>query len=277
MCQVLGVSTSGYYAWRRRPQSRRAKVDQVPRRRIKAIHALLQREGLHCSRKRVIRLMRQAHVCGKCPRCFKRTTQRAPAHGAAPNRLAQHLVATQPNQIGLSEVTYIPTAEGWLYLDAVMDLYSRRILGWAMNASMTDALTQRALTMALKRRQVKPQQLLHHSDRGSQYIRDRYQKLLSRHQTQVSISGTDNCYDNAPMESFFSLLKTELVHHECYATRQAASTSLFDYIEVFYNRQRIHSALDYLSPLDYKTRWLHCFSHKENGMALLAPNQPAMP
>jgi len=225
MCKALGVSSSGYYAWRRRPLSRRAEADQVLQRRIEAIHAAsrgiygspkiharLQQEGLNCSRKRVIRLMRQAHVCAKRQRCFKRTTQCDPAHTPAPNRLKQSFVATQPNQVWLADISYVRTAEGWLYLAAVMVLYSRRILGWAMNASMSDALTQRALTMALARRPLKPQHLIHHSDRGSQYTSGSYQDLLGRHQLQVSMSGTGNCYDNAPMESFFSLLKTELAH-----------------------------------------------------------------
>lgn len=289
MCKALGISASGYYAWRRRPLSRRAEVDRVLQRRIAAIHAAsrgiygspkihaqLQQEGLACSRKRVIRLMRQAKVCAKRQRCFKRTTQRDPAHRAAPNWLKQNFVATQPNHVWLADISYVRTAEGWLYLAAVMDLYSRRILGWAMHPSMSDALTQRALTMALERRAVKPRQLIHHSDRGSQYTSGSYQALLRRHQVQVSMSGTGNCYDNAPMESFFSLLKTELVHHERYATRQAARTSLFDYIEVFYNRQRIHSATDYLSPADYEARWLHSFSRNENDTVLLSANKFAM-
>lgn len=286
MCRALGVSTSGYYAWRRRPLSRRAEVDRVLQRRIKAIHtgsrgiygspkihAQLQQEGLACSRKRVIRLMRRAELCAKRQRCFRRTTQRDPTHRAAPNRLEQNFAATQPDQVWLADITYIRTAEGWLYLAAVMDLYSRRILGWAMASHMTDALTQQALTMALERRRVNPRQLIHHSDRGSQYTSTHYQALLNRHQIQVSMSGTGNCYDNAPMESFFSLLKTELVHHERYATRQAARTSLFDYIEVFYNRQRIHSATHYLSPADYEVRWLHCFSQNGNDTVLLSANK----
>jgi transposase InsO family protein len=289
MCKTLGVSASGYYAWRCRPLSRRAEVDCVLQRRIAAIHAAsrgiygspkihaqLQQEGLACSRKRVIRLMRQAHVCAKRQHCFKRTTRRDPAHTPAPNRLEQNFVAAQPDQVWLADITYIRTAEGWLYLAAVMDLYSRRILGWAMASHMSDALTQRALTMALERRPVQPRQLIHHSDRGSQYTSGSYQALLRRHQVHISMSGTGNCYDNAPMESFFSLLKTELVHHQRYATRQAARTSLFDYIEVFYNRQRIHSATGYLSPVDYEARGLHCFSRKENNSGRLSTKQSVM-
>ena len=141
---------------------------------------------------------------------------------------------------------------------------------------MTDALSQQALAMAVERRKIRPQQLLHHSDRGSQYTSGDYQQLLAHHQIQVSMSGVGNCYDNAPMESFFSLLKTELVHHERYETRQAAKTSIFDYIEVFYNRQRIHSALGYLSPLDYEDRWRHCSSLKKVDGLSQSSNQFAM-
>ena len=276
MCKILGVSTSGYYAWRTRPPSRRAEADRVLQRRIETIHAesrrvygspkihkQLRREGFNCSRKRVIRLMHQANLRAKRQRCFKRTTRRNPAHVAAPNQLKQNFVASRPNQVWLADITYVGTAEGWLYLATVMDLFSRRIVGWAMDAGMTDSLSQQALTMALERRTVRPQQLLHHSDRGSQYTSGDYQRLLTQHQIHVSMSGVGNCYDNAPMESFFSLLKTELVHHERYATRQAAKTSIFDYIEVFYNRRRIHSALGYLTPLAYEERWRHGFSLKE--------------
>jgi putative transposase len=270
MCQTLGVAVSGYYAWRSRRPSRRATSDRALQRRITTIHAAsrgvygspkihqqLRQEGWRCSRKRVIRLMRQADLRAKRQRCYKRTTRRNPAQPVAPNQLKQQFVATCPNQIWLADLTFIPTDEGWLYLATVMDLYSRRIVGWAMAARMTDDLSQLALRMALATRPVSPQQLLHHSDQGSQYTSAAYQRLLADHQIQVSMSGVGNCYDNAPMESFFSLLKTELVYHERYATRQAARTSIFDYIEIFYNRQRIHGALGYLTPLAYEQRWLH--------------------
>ena len=269
LCRALGVSTSGYYAWRSRRPSQRAESDQALQRRITTIHAesrgiygspkihqQLRQEGWRCSRKRVIRLMRQAKLRAKRHRCCKRTTRRNPSHPAAPNQLKQHFVATCPNQIWLADLTFIPTAEGWLYLATVMDLFSRRIVGWAMAARMTDELTQQALRMALAQRTVSPQQLLHHSDRGSQYTSAAYQQLLADQQVLVSMSSVGNCYDNAPMESFFSLLKTELVYHEQYATRQVARTSIFDYIEVFYNRQRIHSALGYLSPEHFEQQFL---------------------
>jgi putative transposase len=268
LCRALDVSSSGFYAWRRRGPSRRAQEDCELQRRIKTIHQAsrvnygspklhvrLQQEGIRCSRKRVIRLMRQANIFAKRRRCYKRTTRRNPAHPVAPNRLQQCFEATCPNQIWLADITYIPTGEGWLYLATVMDLYSRRIVGWAMESHMKETLVHKALGMALSDRAVKPGQLIHHSDRGSQYTSANYQALLGRHKIVASMSSVGNCYDNAPMESFFSLLKTELVHHDRYPTRQAARSSIFDYIEVFYNRERIHSAIDYLSPLAYEQRW----------------------
>ena len=273
MCRVLGVSPSGYYAWRKRGPSKHSRQDQRLQRRIITIHQesrlnygsvkiheRLKQEGEHCSRKRVIRLMKQAGLVAKRQRCFKRTTRQNPAHPVAPNQLQQVFRAECPNQVWLADITYVATDEGWLYLAAVMDLFSRLIVGWAMDGRMTDALTQQALGMALTHRTPSLQPLLHHSDRGSQYTSGSYQALLEQHNIQVSMSGTGNCYDNAPMESFFSLLKTELVHHERYATRQAAKTSIFDYIEVFYNRQRIHSALGYLTPVAFEYHWLHSFS-----------------
>jgi transposase InsO family protein len=288
MCRVLGVSPSGYYVWRKREPSQHSRQDQRLQRRIIAIHQesrknyasvkihkQLKHEGVRCSRKRVIRLMKRAGLVAKRQRCFKRTTQRNPVHPAAPNRLQQLFHAERPNQVWLADITYIATDEGWLYLAAVMDLFSRLIVGWAMDGRMTDALSQQALGMALTRRTPSLHSLLHHSDRGSQYTSGHYQALLERHNIQVSMSGTGNCYDNAPRESFFSLLKTELVHHERYATRQAAKTTIFDYIEVFYNRQRIHGALDYLTPVAFEERWLHSFSLTE--VDSLSPHHYQLP
>lgn len=212
----------------------------------------LRQQGIHCGRNRIMRLMRQAGLVAKRQRCFKRTTQANPQHRYAPNQLQQRFVATQPNPVWLADVTYIATQAGWLYLAAVLDLHSRRIVGWAMHEQMTDTLTQRALQMALAQRKPQVHQLLHHSDRGSQYTSTGYQRLLTQQGIQVSMSGTGNCYDNAPMESFFAQLKTELVHHERYPTRQAAQSSIFRYIEGFYNPHRLHSALGYLSPIQYE-------------------------
>lgn len=267
MCRVLGVSASGYYSWRTRTPSRRSQQNQRLLGQIQMVHQqsrqtygspkirqALRQQGIRCGRNRIMRLMRQAGLVAKRLRCFKRTTQANPQHRAAPNQLQQRFVATQPNQVWLADVTSIATQAGGLYLAAVLDLHSRRIVGWAMDERMTDTLTQRALQMALGQRKPKAH-LLHHSDRGSQYTSGDYQRLLSQHGIQVSMSGTGNCYDNAPMESFFAQLKTDLVYHERYPTRQAARSSIFRYIEGFYNPHRLHSALGYLSPTQFEAAY----------------------
>ncbi len=265
MCRMLDVSPSGYYRRCQQPQSRRAQQDQQLLGQIQQVHQqsqqtygspkiqqALRQQGICCGRHRIMRLMRHAGVVSKRSCCFKRTTHANLRHGYAPNHLQQHFVATAPNQVWLTDITYIASAEGWLYLAAVLDLYYRRIVGWAMAERMTDALTQRALQMALRRRQPLAHPLLHHSNRGSQYTSADYQQLLADHRITVSMGGTGNCYDNAPMESFFAQLKTELVYHHRYPTRQAAMTSVFAYIEGFYNSHRIHSALGYRSPLHFE-------------------------
>lgn len=268
MCQVLSVSTSGYFDWRDRPPSQREQQDKILLRQIQKIHQagrgtygspkmhkVLRQMGYRCGRNRVIRLRKQAGLRAKRLRCFKRTTRRNQADAAAPNLLKQRFVATAPNQIWLADITGIPTQEGWLYLAAVLDLFSRRIVGWAMGDHRRDELTQNALEMAIHQRSPGLENLMHHSDRGSQYTSGEYQALLADHGITVSMSSTGNCYDNAPMESFFSLLKTERVHHERYQTRQEATISLFDYIECFYNRQRVHSSIDFMAPERFEQRW----------------------
>lgn len=268
MCQVLGVSSSGYYDWRERLPSQREQQDKILLRQIEKIHQagrgtygspkihkVLRQMGYCCGRNRVIRLREQAGLRAKRLRCFKRTTRRNQADAIAPNLLKQRFIATAPNQLWLADITGVPTQEGWLYLAAVLDLFSRRIVGWAMDDHMRDELTQNALQMALRQRSPRLEHLVHHSDRGSQYTSGEYQNLLADHGITVSMSGTGNCYDNAPMESFFSLLKTELVHHERYQTRQEAKSSLFDYIECFYNRRRVHSSIDFMSPERFEQRW----------------------
>jgi putative transposase len=199
--------------------------------------------------------MRLDGLAAKRQRSFKRTTRQHAGRLAAPNHLAQQFAVSQPNLVWLADITYIRTQEGWLYLAAVMDLFSRQIIGWSMSKHMTDGLSQTALQMAVRKRLTGSSKLMHHSDRGSQYTSENYQQLLEGHEIKVSMSGTGNCYDNAPMESFFSLLKTELVHHQRYVTRQEARTSIFDYIEVFYNRQRVHSSIDYKAPAEYESLW----------------------
>lgn len=265
MCRLLGVSASGYYRFAKAPPSQRAEQNQTLLRKITMLHQssrqrygspkirqVLRQQGICCGRNRIMRLMRQAGLASKRRRAFKRTTQVNPHHRYAPNHLQQRFVATAANQVWLSDMTYIATQEGWLYLAAVLDLYSRRIVGWAMDKQMSEALPQRALQMALRQRTPQAYQLLHHSDRGSQYTSQDYQRLLADHHIQVSMSGTGNCYDNAPMESFFAQLKLEEVFHQRYPTRLAAQSSIFAYIEGFYNTHRLHSALNYRSPLQFE-------------------------
>jgi putative transposase len=260
MCNELNVSPSGYYVWRARPASAREMANQELIRRIKAvfkesletygsprIYRELKAEGVACSENRVARLMRLRDLRAKQSRRYKTTTKRNKAHPAAPNLLQRDFRAERPDQKWLADITYIPTQEGWLYLATIMDLYTRRIVGWAMSDRMTSALTVRALQMAIRCRQPAPG-LIHHSDQGSQYTDGVYQALLKNHGIQASMNGVGSWYDNAPMESFFGTLKTELVHHCLYRTRTEAQTDLFFYIEAFYNRRRRHSALDYLSP-----------------------------
>jgi transposase InsO family protein len=265
MCRVLQVSASGYYRWCKQRQSQRAEQNQSLLRKIEMVYQAsrqsygspkimqaLRQQGIRCGRNRIMRLMRQAGLASKRRRCFKRTTQANPQHRYAPNHLCQNFVAQRVNQVWLSDVTFIATKQGWLYLAAVLDLYSRRIVGWAMDEQMSDVLTTQALRMALRQRKPKSSQLLHHSDRGGHYTSMAYRQLLQEAQVQVSMSSTGNCYDNAPMESFFAQLKTELVHQQRYASRQEAMSSIFAYIEGFYNPCRLHSALDYRSPVQFE-------------------------
>jgi putative transposase len=200
---------------------------------------------------RVARIMRSAGIRAKTVRKFKATTHSRHHHPVAANVLAQNFTATRINQRWVSDITYIPTAQGWLYLAVVLDLYSRVIVGWAMDQRMTAHLVQRALTMALWRRGA-VRGLLLHSDRGCQYACGDYQRLLRDQGITCSMSRTGNCYDNAAMESFFGTLKQELVHHERYITREQARASIFEYIEVFYNHQRKHSAINYQTPMTFE-------------------------
>lgn len=265
MCRVLQVARSGYYAWRRRAPSattqRRAKLtDQIRQihQRNRAVygsprvHRDLLAEDVRCSRNTVAKLMRAAGLRSKrCRRFRVPTTDSRHGHPIAPNRLNRAFCQPQPDQAWAADITYIRTAEGWLYLAVVIDLCSRKIVGWAADESLAAELCVRALNAAIEQR--RPQsKVVHHSDRGVQYACDDYQGLLARHGLRPSMSRRGNCYDNAVTESFFGSLKTELVHHENYATRAAARQSLFEYIEVFYNRRRRHSAIGYVSPAEYE-------------------------
>lgn len=264
MCQVLKVSPSGYYDWLNRPPSQRQQANEqllVGIRREYAasrqtygsprIHAALQQQGVRASRKRIARVMHQHGLVGQGPRRKRpRTTRREAGVVAAPNLLAQEFTASRPNERWLSDLTYIETNEGWLYLALVMDLFSRRIVGWSMADHMRATLVEQALRMALGQR-LRVGDLLHHSDRGSQYTSELVQTLLADHQIQVSMSGVGNCYDNAPTESLIGSLKAECAS-EPFATRAQARRVIFEYIEVWYNRQRLHSSLGYTTPVAFE-------------------------
>jgi putative transposase len=264
LCRVLGVSPSGYYAWLSRPESARKRANRALTVQIKAahrrsrkrygrrrIHAQLQREGIGCSPNRVARLMCQEGLQGIGRRKFKATTDSRHSFPVAPNLLARDFTATAPDQVWVSDITYLRTEQGWDYLATVMDLCSRRIVGWAMQSSLEHSLTLRALEMAISRRRPAPG-LIHHSDRGSQYACGDYQKALQRRGLLPSMSRKGDCWDNAPGESLFGTLKCELVHHWGRPSRERARREVFDFIEVFYNRQRLHSSLGYLSPVDFE-------------------------
>jgi len=264
MCAALGVSRSGYYAWRRRQPSARELANRQLLAAIRAVfgasrqvygyrrvYKALVAKQVACSRNRVARLMRQAGLQAKRYRRYRITTQSRHRRPVAPNYLARRFTAPAPNQKWVSDITYVRTHQGWLYLAVVLDLFSRYVVGWAMEPYLNDRLTLKALQMAFSRRRP-PEGLLHHSDRGSQYASREYRALLLDHHALVSMSRAGNVYDNAPMESFFATLKSELVHHRSYPGRQQAKADIFEYIEVFYNRQRLHSTLNYHSPAEYE-------------------------
>jgi putative transposase len=261
MCDVLDVSPAGYYAWRSRPESHRKAVNRAllaEIRRVHAahrgrygaprVHATLRAEGHTASRSRVERLMRHHGIRPRMPRQFRvRTTDSHHDLPVAPNLLEQTFVATRPNQVWLADITYVSTAEGWLYLAVVLDLFTRKIVGWSMRDHLRAELAIAALSMAIQRQRPAPG-LIHHSDRGSQYAAADYRKALNEAGLVQSMSRKGNCWDNAPMESYFGTMKTELVHQVRYPTRDAAQRDLFAYIEGYYNRQRLHSALGYITP-----------------------------
>ena len=275
MCRVLGVTRSGYYAWSIRPASRREQRDGELSEQIRTIyqdsrgrygsprvHNELHVQGVRCGKKRVARLMQEQQLSACQPRRFVATTDSAHAFPTSPNRLnRQYQVEAVAglNQAWAGDMTYIPTAQGWLYLAVVLDLKSRRVIGWGMSHSLEQQVVHDALEMALGQRQPEGagSAMLFHSDRGSQYAAHAYQQRLEEQGITCSMSRKGNCWDNAPVESFFATLKKELVHREKYLTQEQAKTSLFHYIEVFYNRRRRHSALGYLSPHDYELTLLN--------------------
>jgi transposase InsO family protein len=266
-CAALGVSPSGYYDWQQRQvqPGPRARADQVLLGQLQGLHigsrqtygsprmqVLLRRQGHAHGRRRIARLMRLGGLVGRQKRRYRvRTTDSNHDQPIAPNRLAQAPAATAPNQLWVADVTYIATGEGWLYLAGVLDLYSRQIVGWAMSPHNDTALVLQAWTMACNHRQP-PAGLLFHSDRGSQYASGDFRQALQQAGVSASMSRAGNCYDNAAMESFWSTLKLELIYRVDLTTRAKARVQIFDYIEVFYNRQRLHTALNYLSPVDFE-------------------------
>ena len=264
MCKVMGVHRSGYYAWRHRTPSTREQANQALLALIEAehansrktygsprVHVALHRKGVRCGRNRVARLM---HLHGITPPKRRpyhpMTTQRQPGVVPAPNLLDQDFSAAAPNRKWVSDFTYIETLEGWLYLAVVLDLFSRKVIGWAMSQTMDTALVEKALRMALETRQP-PAGLLHHSDQGSQYTSVAYRNCLIAAMAQLSMSGVGNCYDNAVIESFFGTLKTECATGP-FSSCVLARTTIFEYMEVWYNRQRLHSTLGYHSPVDFE-------------------------
>ena len=264
MCQTLEVGSSGFYAWLKRPESPRSHANRRLLMEIKAvhqksrktygsprIHAELTASGHACSRYRVARLMRQHGIVSKHKKKSRVTTNSVHSYPVAENQLERKFDVSKPNQCWVSDITYIPTREGWLFLAVTLDLFHRKIIGWAMGRWITRQLVIDALNMAIKNGCPKSG-LLHHSDRGVQYASNEFRRLLKTKAIQCSMSRKGNCWDNAVAESFFHTLKVELIQGKIYDTRQDAKTDIFDYIEVFYNRQRRHSYLGYLSPVDFE-------------------------
>lgn len=265
MCRVLGVCASGFHAWcQREPGVRQQRRDTLAVQ-VRAVHTQfrsvygsprvrrqLKAMDVSACENTVAKIMRQLGLRSKRVRKFvPNTTDSKHAHPIAPNALNREFTAEKPNQKWVTDITYVQTGEGWLYVAAIMDLYSRKIVGWSMAEHLRTDLVLSALRMALVRR--KPGAgLLHHSDRGVQYACDEYRRLLDEQGIECSMSRTGNCYDNAAMESFWSTLKTELVYHEEYATREQARQSIFEYVEVFYNRVRSHSSIGYVSPESFE-------------------------
>jgi len=267
MCRVLGVSPSGYHAWRQRPPSRRSRSDSALTERIgkihmhsrwtygsPRIHAELREEGIRCSRKRVARLMQKAGIEGCHRRRSFRTTQRAAEAEPVPDLVQRNFKAVAPNQLWVSDLTYVPTLAGFLYLAVILDTFSRRVIGWAMGPRPTMQLVIEALDMAIWNRRADPG-VIHHSDHGSQYTSLAYGQRLCEAGLVSSMGSIGDAYDNAMAEAFFATLECELIDRHVWVNRGEARRAVFDYIEGFYNPRRRHSALGYLSPAEYERRW----------------------
>ena len=260
LCRVVGAAASGFYAWLRRGPDRRGGEDAGLARRIGAIfgasrrtygsprvHAELRARGVRVGRRRVARLMREAGLSATVRRRAPRTTDSRHGLPVAPNLLGRRFAAERPDTVRLADISYLPTGEGWLYLAAIKDMATREIVGWSMADHLRADLACDALLMAIRHRQP-PRGLIQHSDRGAQYASEPYQAILARHGLRCSMSRRGNCLDNAPMESFFGSLKTELVHRTTFPTREAARRAIFEYVEGFYNRRRRHSGVGFLTP-----------------------------
>jgi transposase InsO family protein len=264
LCDALDVSTAGDYSWRERDASLHQQRRDALTAEIQAVHAAVQarygsprthaelvERGHDCCVNTVARIMREAGIAAKTERKFRQATDSNHKLPAAENLLDRRFDPTSKNESWVTDITYLSTRGGWPYLAAVEDLFSRMVVGWSMDATMTSRLVVDALEVAVLRR-LPGSELVAHSDRGSQYASEHYQHLLGSAGITCSMSRRGNCWDNAPMESFFATLKKELVHHEDYTTREQARTSIFEYIETFYNRTRRHSSLEYQSPADYE-------------------------
>jgi transposase InsO family protein len=264
MCRVLDVSRSGFYAWQNSPSQKQRRderlrsliriVHRTSKRRYGSprVHAALKAQGERCSQKRVARLMREEGLFAVAKRRFRTTTTSDPTHPVAENLLDRQFTVERPNQVWVSDITHIPTREGWLYLAVVIDLFSRSVVGWAMECTLEARLATAALEMALGRRGTTGDGLLHHSDRGVQYTCGAYQRLLEAHGIRCSMSRRGNCWDNAVAESFFATLEKELIQESNWQIREQARRAIFDFVEIWYNRQRRHSSLGYRTPAEFE-------------------------
>jgi putative transposase len=267
LCRNLEVTRQGYYASAKRPESARSASDAALLAKVQDVHAeserrygsprivqQLRRTGLRVGKRRVERAMRSLGLRARTRRQFRLTTVANPAHRVEPNVLGRRFVASRPNERWVTDITYVQTDQGWCYLAAILDLYSRAVVGWALDATLCTNLPLAALDAALRRRQPGPG-LLHHSDRGCQYTSFEYREALRRHSIAVSMSRKGNCWDNAVAESFFSTLKVELVHGRRWSDRAELRSALFEYIEVFYNRRRLHSSIGYKPPAELEDEY----------------------
>jgi len=267
MCRVFKVSPSGYYEWCTREESIRSQEDRQLLIEITRIHhqcrqaygyikiwKALQAQGIACGKHRVARIRKQHGIETQRSKRFALTTRSKHQHWIAPDHVKRQFQAQQRNQIWAGDVTFIPTRQGWLYLAILLDLYSRKVIGWAMSNRNDQRLTLSALQMAITHRNPKAK-LIHHTDRGRLYATDQYRALMQQHDIIPSMSRKGDCYDNAVSETFFSTLKNELTHGKNYATREQARSEIFEYIECFYNRKRIHQTLNYQTPIEYEKQY----------------------